>query len=264
MPEGVRHPIIALWSHPRSMSTATERIMRERGDLTCFHEPFMYDYYVHRSVKQMPHFAIEAGRPTSLAAIRAMVVAAAALRPVFFKDMSYYVIEALDGERAFFAALIDVFLIRDPRRALMSYFRLDPDFTCEEAGLEAQWRHFQWLRAASGKTPPVIEAEVIAADPRQVMGRLWQAIGLDPVDGAFSWQVDNVPDDWSQVAGWHGTALSSAGIRPPPDESDAEVDARFAALAAEHPRLKDVLDHHRPFYERLKAQALTAECPAPR
>ena len=31
------HPLIALWSHPRSMSTATERIMRERGDLDCAH-----------------------------------------------------------------------------------------------------------------------------------------------------------------------------------------------------------------------------------
>jgi hypothetical protein len=28
------HPIIALWSHPRSMSTANERLMRVRGDLT--------------------------------------------------------------------------------------------------------------------------------------------------------------------------------------------------------------------------------------
>ncbi|MDH3659971.1 MAG: hypothetical protein OEU92_08075 [Alphaproteobacteria bacterium] len=41
-------PIIALWCHPRSMSTAIERIMRERGDCRCFHEPFLYDYYVAR------------------------------------------------------------------------------------------------------------------------------------------------------------------------------------------------------------------------
>jgi len=26
---------------------------------------------------------------------------------------------------------------------IMSYFRLDPDFTDEEAGIEAQWRHFR-------------------------------------------------------------------------------------------------------------------------
>ena len=49
-----------LWSHPRSMSTATERIMRERGDLDCAHEPFMYDYYVHRKRRVMPHFDVQA------------------------------------------------------------------------------------------------------------------------------------------------------------------------------------------------------------
>jgi hypothetical protein len=255
MPES-RHPIIALWSHPRSMSTATERIMRERGDLTCFHEPFMYNYYVHRSIRQMPHFAAAENRPTSLAAIRAMLVKVAAERPVFFKDMSYYVIDALAEDRAFFASLRDVFLIRDPRLTIMSYFRLDPDFTDEEAGLEAQWQHFQWLGAVTGKAPPVIEAEAIAADPRGVMGRLWKRIGLGPCDHAFSWPSDSVPEDWDQVAGWHGAAVSSAGIRPPAAENDAEIDARFAALAQEHPHLRAILDHHRPYYLKLKVHAL--------
>jgi len=256
MPETDAHPIIALWSHPRSMSTATERIMRERGDLACFHEPFMYDYYVHRSVREMPHFEAEAHRPESLSEICAMLTAAAAEAPVFFKDMSYYVVGALDDERSFFSSLTDVFLIRDPRRSLMSYVKLDPDVTLEEAGIEAQWRHFEWLREATGRTPPVIEAEAIAADPEGAMGRLWALIGLDPCAHAFSWQKESVPEDWEQVAGWHGTASASAGIRPPRDESDAEIDARFAAMAEKHPRLACILDHHRPFYERLKTHAL--------
>ena len=33
---------------------ATERVMRERGDFTVFHEPFLVDYYVHRAVREMP------------------------------------------------------------------------------------------------------------------------------------------------------------------------------------------------------------------
>lgn len=251
-----RHPIIALWSHPRSMSTATERIMRERGDLTVFHEPFMYDYYVHRSVREMPHFEAEAERPQSLPDICAMLTAAAAQAPVFFKDMSYYVVGALAEERGFFSSLTDVFLIRDPRRSLMSYAKLDPDFTLEEAGIEAQWRHFHWLQETTGKTPPVIEAEAIAADPEGVMGRLWALIGLAPAPHAFSWQQQSVPEDWGQVAGWHGAASASAGIRPPGQESDAEIDARFAAAAEKHPRLAAILAHHRPFHERLKAHAL--------
>jgi hypothetical protein len=77
----------------------------------------------------MPHFEAEHERPATLAAICAMLVEAARDKPVFFKDMSYYVAGALDDDRAFFAALTDVFLIRDPRRSLISYFKLDPDFT---------------------------------------------------------------------------------------------------------------------------------------
>ena len=39
--------IIALWTHPRSISTAFERVMIERGDFNVLHEPFSYLYYVH-------------------------------------------------------------------------------------------------------------------------------------------------------------------------------------------------------------------------
>ena len=37
--------IIALWSTPRSTSTAFEWMMRQRGDLYCMHEPFGEAWY---------------------------------------------------------------------------------------------------------------------------------------------------------------------------------------------------------------------------
>ncbi len=77
------HPIIALWSHPRSMSTATERLMRERGDLTCFHEPYMYYYYVERAVRVMPLFDVDPEKPKSYEAIRDMLLEAGEARPVW-------------------------------------------------------------------------------------------------------------------------------------------------------------------------------------
>ena len=75
--------IIALWSHPRSMSTAMERVMRERGDLWCAHEPFMYDYYVNRQVARMPHFDVQPDHPVTYEAIRDMLLAEAEKGPVF-------------------------------------------------------------------------------------------------------------------------------------------------------------------------------------
>ena len=37
--------IVALWAVPRSTSTAFEWMMRQRGDMTCFHEPFGEAWY---------------------------------------------------------------------------------------------------------------------------------------------------------------------------------------------------------------------------
>lgn len=34
------NPIYILWATPRSTSTAFEWMMRMRGDMACFHEPF--------------------------------------------------------------------------------------------------------------------------------------------------------------------------------------------------------------------------------
>ena len=39
------NPIYILWATPRSTSTAFEWMMRMRGDMACFHEPFGEAWY---------------------------------------------------------------------------------------------------------------------------------------------------------------------------------------------------------------------------
>ena len=49
-----KNMILALWCHPRSLSTAFERMMMERDDFKIIHERFLYLYYV----KQNPNLII--------------------------------------------------------------------------------------------------------------------------------------------------------------------------------------------------------------
>lgn len=261
-----RHPIIALWSHPRSMSTATERIMRERGDLTCFHEPFMYYYYVHLGHRQFPHHEVDPTHPTGFHEIWQMLVDAAAEGPVFFKDMAYYVCPEILSHPGLAGAMRHVFLIRDPRRSIVSYHRLDPKLTLPEIGLEAQWTLAEWVERTTGRRPPVIEAEAIRRAPQASMRALWSRIGLDDRPGAFDWSGNGVPADWQQVAGWHEGVSASTGIRPPEandERSEAEADARFAEAAAAEPRLAALLAYHLPFYRKLRGWALLGGDTAP-
>lgn len=249
------NPIYALWSHPRSMSTAMERVMRERGDLDCAHEPFMYDYYVARRIRVMPHFTAQAGHPVSYSAIRDQLLARAKARPVFIKDMSYYVMPHILSDDVFVSLLVNCFLIRDPLAAIVSYFKLDPDVTLDEIGLEAQWLQYKAL-AERGPAPSVITAEDIRRDPRAAMAALWARLGLPYSEVAFDWQKQK-PKDWEQVSGWHADVMASTSIRPISADETVVLQAQFDEMAAAQPRMKDYLAYHRPFYERLRSVALT-------
>lgn len=248
------HPIIALWSHPRSMSTAFERIMRARGDLDCLHEPFMYDYYVNRSTRQMPHFDAMDEHPKSYEAIRDMILARAERGPVFFKDMSYYVMPHMLADTAFFARVTHSFLVRDPRASILSYAKLDPAMLLDEIGLEAQWRHAEAVTARTGTAPAVVRSEAVQADPAGQMARYWRAVGLASRPEALHWN-DPAPADWQQVQGWHGEVMSSSTIRPITAEQQARTEAEFGRLVSAEPRFADYLAHHLPFYQRLLALA---------
>jgi len=229
--------------------------MRERGDFTCLHEPFMYYYYVHLAVKTMPHFDADPSRPAAFDDVIAHVFGKAQFSPVFFKDMSYYVVPTIFQHEALARRLTHVFLIRDPRKSMVSYYKLDRDLRLDEIGLEAQWRHVQWLNANSDEPPMVIEAEAIQRNPKGVMGLMWEALGLSFIEHAFEWDAENAPDEWQQVAGWHQTAANSRRIEPTPEEDEATIRSAFDKAAADAPYLRDHLDHHWPFYQRLKELA---------
>jgi len=248
------HPIIALWSHPRSMSTAFERIMRSRGDLQCLHEPFMYDYYVHRSTRVMPHFDVQPEHPRSYTDIRALILDKARNGPVFFKDMSYYVMPHLMADESFALGITHTFLIRDPTAAIVSYAKLDPEVSLAEIGLEAQWRHVEAIRSLTGKAPVVVQSERVQNDPEGQMKAYWSAVGLSDTPQALHFG-EEVPADWQQVSGWHQDVMASTSIRPWTDEDVAKTKAQFEALAKDKPHFSEYHAHHAPFHARLAAMS---------
>ncbi len=242
-----QHPVIALWAHPRSMSTATERIMRERGDCKVFHEPFLAYYYLQLKAADMPMLDTSNIGPTSYESIRDSLINAAQSRPVFFKDMSYFVTPRLFDDTAFCKRLFNVFLIRDPRRSIASYYKLDPGVTQIEIGIEAQWRHYQFLSESLGLDAIVIRAETLASNPRTVLGAVWERAGLPYNEEAFHWQADAPPDDWNFVQGWHQQATASTGLKV--DQSDPGH--LFSNACKQAPHLQDYLDFHWQAYQEL-------------
>ncbi len=242
--------MIILWAHPRSMSTAMERVMRERGDCFCLHEPFMYYYYVHLKKNHMPHFDVEPGRPGRFEDIVNVFRARAHDSIVFAKDMSYYVLPEITRHPELASEFFHLFLIRDPRKSLVSYFKLDPDFSCEEAGLESQWKLHQWITGLTGNAPLVLEAENIQRDPEAVIGAVWQQIGLSFKPEAFNWDSNSKPSDWQQVDQWHQKTLAKKSIQSN-TLTESEIQQAFLRDVKKEPNLQRYFDHHWPFYQKL-------------
>ena len=239
--------IHALWCHPRSVSTAFERIMRERGDLNVLHEPFMYHHYLNTTDRLFPGFTPEEGHPTTYDAIRDMIGAEGNNGGVFFKDMAYYVADTLPGDPAFAQRMSHAFLLRDPVEAAVSYAKRDPGVTLLELGHAAQHRLYCAL-VEQGHAPLVMTSDQLRTDPQATLRRYWAHVGLPYMAHAFSWD-NKVPAHGESVASWHSEGLESGGIKAP-ETQDAQ--AKLEALGAPQTQYAA---HHAPFYDRMRAIA---------
>ena len=236
------------------MSTSVERLMRERGDFECLHEPFMYHYYLNQKHRNMPHFEPKPDHPVTYNGVRDMIFEKAKTSQVFFKDMAYYVVSDIVTDTSLRTSVEHCFLIRNPKAAIASYYKLDKEVTLPEIGIEAQWRVYSHL-VDSGIKPVVIQAESIRKDPRTAITNWWNEIDLQSKDSAFEWDKRQ-PEDWKQVEGWHQKSMQSTSIEPWTDEDAKKEADRFEAVAIEAPHLRAYLKHHEVFYERLKYESL--------
>lgn len=231
--------------------------MRERGDFDCLHEPFLHYYYLERTDKYLPHFHTEEDHPTSYADTRDMILQRAELAPVFCKDQSFYVMPELLEDVDFCQRVHHCFLIRNPMRSIMSYYKLDKLVTLDEIGLEAQWQHFDGLRKLGIDNCVVLEAEAVQADAAKGMRRFWQALDLDYSEQALSWERDSTPQDWQYVQGWHQSVSDSQGIRQSSPQEPEQGKLKFEKLCEQAPHLRDFLQHHLVYYHRLKAHSIS-------
>jgi len=240
--------ILALWAVPRSTSTAFEWMMRMRGDMTCFHEPFGEVWYQGES-PDWPRLQPDSVRTPGLTyqSAWAALRAAAADGPVFVKDFPLY-LDALWSDD-FFDCFTHSFIIRDPAKTLASMYRHWPDFHIKETGFAEQRALFDHLASKSCAPPPVIDSDDLLEDPAGMVAAWCQAVGIDFIEEALRW----APGARDEVSWWDGGAFhenlrNSQGLEPQPR---THVD-----IAAAPPRVQDACKVTRPHYDHLFAHRL--------
>jgi hypothetical protein len=228
--------VIALWSHPRALSTAFFRMMVERGDVLALHEPFANLAAVGRYD--------EVGEPVAdPAGLLAAIFRQADRRPVFLKDTTEYPHAALLDLPGMLDRVTHTFIVRDPLAAIPSHYAVNPAVTSAEIGYEHQYRIFARVRAARGAAPLVIEAERLLADPAGTVRHYCEHVGLPFRPEALSWSAGTRPE-WARTDAWHQDVNRSVGFQQRAKEYPVRVD--------NDERLAAWWRHHRPFYAELQ------------
>jgi hypothetical protein len=244
------HSIIALWTHPRSRSTAFERVMMERGDLRVLHEPFSYLYYVHKGEATIPQEYVDPHHPSTYPEIKDHLLSMAESSPVFFKDMCAHCFAELHADDAFLRRLTNTFLIRDPRSAIASYYALNPQVTLAEIGYEQVWKIFEKVAHITQSTPVVVNADDLIEHPQGVVEAYCQTLGLAFVPEALQWQAEHKPE-WDIWKNWHTDAAQSTTI---------EKRTKAYEITPENSaHLRSYYEYHLPFYEAMNRHRLTVQ-----
>jgi len=232
---------IAMWSGPRTVSTALMRSWENRPDTVVVDEP-LYAFYLDRTGIDHPgRDEVIASQPTSWRAVINQLTAGS-LPPgatvCYAKHMSHHLLPVVDRDAL--APLRHAFLIRDPGELLASYARVRATPTMDDLGL---WQQAEIFDRFGG---PVIDARDLLDRPEAVLRALCAALGVPFRAEMLHWPAGPRDTDGVWAPHWYASVCRSTGFGPyrPP-------------TAGLPPALAGLAQQCQPFYQRLHARRLT-------
>jgi len=234
--------IVALWTHPRSISTAFERVMMERGDYKILHEPFSYLYYVDGDSASINQQYVDLSHPTDYAGIKDLILTSSVDGQVFFKDMCAHCNTYLAQDDQLLKRLTNTFLIRDPAKTIASFYAMNPNVSLEEIGLEQLCEVFDRVSEQAGEVPIVVDADDLEDDPHGTIRAYCLRLGIPFLPEAMSWKAEH-KEEWDIWKDWHKDAAESSGIVKNMEQFEVTVEN------SDH--LRGYYDRLLPFYQRM-------------
>jgi hypothetical protein len=236
---------IAMWSGPRTISTAMLRSWGNRADCHVVDEPF-YAYYLDRTGLDHPgREDIVRSRPTDWRVV-AEDVTSGSLPPgksvSYQKHMAHHLLPEID--LSVLDGLRHAFLVRDPAELLRSYAKVRGRPALDDLGLARQVQVFERFGG------PVVDARDILEQPEPMLRALCTELGVGFDPAMLHWPAGPRDTDGVWAPYWYDGVRASTGFAPhrPPTE---EVPAALLPL----------LERCRPYYDTMAAHRLSVRPP---
>ena len=232
---------VAMWSGPRTISTAMMRAWGSRAGAQVVDEPF-YAFYLHRTGLEHPgREEILRSQPTDWREVARTLTSGplpAGTSLLYQKHMTHHLLPEVDLSAL--GGLRHAFLVRDPADVLVSYAKVRGEPTLEDLGLPQQVALHQRFGG------PVVDARDVLEQPERMLRALCAALGLGFEEAMLRWEAGPRASDGVWGPHWYDVVWRSTGFAPYRPSSEEVPD-----------RLRPLLARCRPYYDTMAADRLT-------
>lgn len=200
---------IAMWSGPRNISTAMMRSWENRPDTMVVDEPLYAHYLANTDYDHPGKQEIIAHYDNDWRSVATHLTAPLPddVSIYYQKHMTHHMLPSISKD--WILNLTNCFLIRDPRRVLLSFTKVIPNPEVEQTGLPQQLELFDYIRQQTGIIPPVLSAKDVLSNPRQALTALCDAIDVPFDERMLSWEAGKRESDGIWAKYWYSSVEKS-------------------------------------------------------
>ena len=221
-----------MWSGPRNISTAMMRSWESRTDTFVIDEPY-YAYYLSQTNLDHPgrDDVIRNGQLDSEKVSLGLVNDTNGGCSVYYqKHITHHLLDSID--RKWMKSVTNCFLIRDPKDMIISYSRVHPDLNMHLLGLKEQSEIFEYVQNMTGEIPPIIDSKDVLMNPRKVLSKFCDRIGVQFSEEMLSWPRGTRDTDGNWGKYWYKNVMNSTGFNEYKPKTE-DVPERYEELYLE-------------------------------
>lgn len=202
---------IAMWSGPRNLSTAMMYSFGARDDCAIWDEPY-YAAYLRTSglIHPMQQEILDAWPHHANDIADRCIHHSPVGKQVFYqKHMTQHMLPEFDP--SWMKEVTNVFLIRHPARVIASYHAKKESPTLEDIGFRQQAELLDLVQSW-GQTPIVIDSSDIRANPKIILQKLCNTLGIAFQTSMLSWPKGGNSADGPWAPHWYNAVWNSTGF----------------------------------------------------
>jgi len=233
--------IIGMWSGPRNISTALMRSFENRVDTTVTDEPF-YAFFLRETGTRHPMYQeVINSYDTSWNNVADVLTGSIPNdKDVWYqKLMTHHWVN--NQPLKWISSIDNCFLIRNPKKVILSYLKIHDEVSPELLGLPQQLHIFNHAKEQGKKIPIVIDSGDILKNPKLMLRKLCDLLGIQFSNRMLKWPKGFRDSDGIWKEYWYGNVIKTTSFSKPSTREEEFPD-----------KFLDLLDECMHYYRMMK------------